>query len=160
MYLYLWHVQAFLGHCAWRNDMKIAQGKKNPGIDWLLNVLSLSFKSLYEAKQQNKPALTKPHLVSSHFLTSIGYKGFWWYSITKVWSVDHIIIVIYINWCGAIGGLQKCRAVYRYKWTSLCQYSSNFINFAFVVLCFGGLIEPCLRQRNPNIKNNYHLVGD
>ena len=30
-------------------------------------------------------------------LEAVGYCWFWWCFITKVWSVDHIIIVIYIN---------------------------------------------------------------
>ena len=33
---------------------------------------------------------------------------FWWYSITKVWSVHHIIIVLSINGVCYIGGLQIC----------------------------------------------------
>ena len=32
-----------------------------------------------------------------HFLTAVGYCWFWLCFITKVWSVDHKIIVIYIN---------------------------------------------------------------
>ena len=33
----------------------------------------------------------------SHFLTAIGYCWFWWYFITKVWSLHHIIIAMFIN---------------------------------------------------------------
>ena len=41
--------------------------------------------------------MSQIHVQWSHFLTAIGYCWFWWCFITKVWSVDHIIIVIYIN---------------------------------------------------------------
>ena len=42
----------------------------------------------------------------SHYLTAIGYCGLDDVSNTKVWSVDHIIVVMFIIGC-AIGGLQK-----------------------------------------------------
>ena len=33
-----------------------------------------------------------------HFLMPLGYCWFWWYFITKVWSVHITIIVIFISW--------------------------------------------------------------
>ena len=40
-------------------------------------------------------------------LTAIGFCVFWWCCITKVWSVHHIIIVIFINGV-CYRGFQKC----------------------------------------------------
>ena len=50
--------------------------------------------------------VANPYAVVTLFKAS-HYCGFWWYFITKIWSVDHIIIVMFIIEC-ATGGLQKC----------------------------------------------------
>ena len=41
--------------------------------------------------------MSQIHVQWSHFLTAIGYCGFWCCFITKVCSVHHIIIVMFIN---------------------------------------------------------------
>jgi len=41
--------------------------------------------------------MSQIHVQWWHFLTAIGYCWFWCCFITKVWSVDNTIIVIYIN---------------------------------------------------------------
>ena len=41
--------------------------------------------------------MSQIHVQWSHFLTAIGYCWFWWCFITKVWSVHHIIIAMFIN---------------------------------------------------------------
>ena len=53
--------------------------------------------------------MSQIHVQWWHFLTAVGYWWFWWCFITKVWSVDHIIIVIYINGvCYGGWRLPKC----------------------------------------------------
>ena len=42
-------------------------------------------------------------------LEAVGYCWFWWCFITKVWSVDHIIIVIYINGVCYRGSSEMCQ---------------------------------------------------
>ena len=50
--------------------------------------------------------VANPYAVVTLFKAS-NYCGFWWYFITKIWSVDHIIIVMFIIGY-ATGGLHKC----------------------------------------------------
>ena len=42
-------------------------------------------------------------------LEAVGYCWFWWYFITKVWSIDHIIIIIHINGVCYGGSSEMCQ---------------------------------------------------
>ena len=53
------------------------------------------------------------HTQNSHFWRLVVTVDFDDISIQKVWSVDHVIIVMFINGY-AIGGLQKCIVIYIY----------------------------------------------
>jgi len=58
--------------------------------------------------------VTNPYAVVP-LLEAGGYCGFWWYFIRKVWSVDHIIIVMFIIECAIRGSAEKSR-IYTQWW--------------------------------------------
>ena len=49
--------------------------------------------------------VTNPYAVVP-LLEAGGYCGFWWYFIRKIWSVDHIIIVMFIIECAMRGSAE------------------------------------------------------
>ena len=63
---------------------------------------------IIECAIRGSAEMSQIHTQWSHFSTAVGYCGFDDISLVKEWSVDHIIIVIFINRC-AIGGLKKSR---------------------------------------------------
>ena len=61
-------------------------------VSWSYNHCHVHHWVCYKGVCRNVP---NPYAVVTVFKAS-SYCGFWWYFIRKIWSVDHIIIVIFI----------------------------------------------------------------
>ena len=61
-------------------------------VSWSYNHCHVHHWVCYKGVCRNVP---NPYAVVTLFEAS-GYCGFWWYFIRKLWSVDHIIIVMFI----------------------------------------------------------------
>ena len=83
------------------------------------------------------------HVQWWHFLTAIGFCVFWWCCITKVWSVHHIIIVMFINWVCYRRSLEKWQIHVQWRhFLRLIAYPRHFcILCTRPKSCFGGLNE-------------------
>ena len=86
-----------------------------------------------------------------------GYCGFWWYLIRKVWSVDHIIIVMFIIEC-AIRGSAEMSQIHTQWWhfstaVGYCGFWWYFIRkiwsvdhiiiVMFIIECAIGGLQKC-----------------
>ena len=95
-----------------------------------------------------------------HFLTALGYCGFWWCFITKVCSVHHIIIVMFINGVCYRGSSEMSQihvqwshflTAIGYCWFWWCfitkvwslSYNHCYVHLWSVLLCYGGSSEMC-----------------
>ena len=61
-------------------------------VSWSYNHCHIHHWICYKGVYRNVP---NPYAVVTLFKAS-SYCGFWWYFIRQIWSVDHIIIVIFI----------------------------------------------------------------
>ena len=89
------------------------------------------------------------HVQRSHFYMQLGYCWFWWYFITKVWSVHITIIVIFISWAPYRGSSEMCQIwvqrshffrlvgfcwVFHYKSIVSSQYNHSHFHW-FIFIC-------------------------
>ena len=74
-------------------------------VSWSYNPFHVHHWVCYKGVCRNVP---NPYAVVTLFEAS-GYCGFWWYFIRKIWSVDHIIIVMFIIECAIRGSAEKSR---------------------------------------------------
>ena len=75
-------------------------------VDWSKGT---SWPFLFSGRKKGQLVLLDPeiHVQWWHFLRQVIIVDFWWCFITKVWSVHHIIIIMFINWVCYRGGFQK-----------------------------------------------------
>ena len=69
---------------------------------WTIIVIFISW-----VPYRGSSEMSQIHVQRWHFWTLVGYCWFWWYFITKVWSVHSTNIVFFISWV-PYRGLRKC----------------------------------------------------